>query len=315
MNKLNSLSVAARCGVTTLLAATILVVLDAHAEVTSPVLAINAEAAKADVTVQPLRGNVSVLFGSGGNIGVYAVPEGKFMVDAGIAVSRPRVEAALKSINQAPPKWLVNTHWHWDHSDGNGWMHQEGATVVAQENVLNRLADRTRVIEWGYTFPPMPPGALPTVTYKDAKTIQFGGETIELNHYGNGHTDGDTVVYFRNADILQMGDIFWNGHYPFIDYGAGGSINDTIRWTQICLDRTTAHTIIIPGHGAVGSRADLQDYHDMLVAVRDRVARQKGSGASLAEIVATRPTAEFDAKYGDFVIDPAFFTLLVYMGV
>ena len=287
----------------------------AGAEVTSPVLAINAEAAKAPVTVQALRGNVSVLMGSGGNIGVYATPQGKFMVDGGIAVSRPRVEAALKSIDPTPPKWVVNTHWHWDHSDGNGWLHEQGATVVAHENVLNRLADRTRVIEWGYTFPPMPPGALPTVTYKDAKTIPFGDEQIELRHYGNGHTDGDTAVYFPKADILFMGDIFWNGHYPFIDYGAGGSIDDTIRWARTCLDRTTASTMIVPGHGSVGNRADLQEYHDMLVAVRAAVHAQKAKGASLAEIVATHPTAAFDAKYGDFVIDPAFFTLLVYMGV
>jgi glyoxylase-like metal-dependent hydrolase (beta-lactamase superfamily II) len=287
----------------------------ANAEVTSPVLAINAEAARADITTTPVRGNISVLMGSGGNIGVFSSPEGKFLVDAGISVSMPKVKASLKNISDVPPKYLVNTHWHWDHSDGNGWVHGEGATIVAHENVLRRLMDRTRVIEWGYTFPPMARGALPTVTYTRSKTIDFGGETIILSNYGGGHSDGDTAVYFKNADVLQLGDIFWNGHYPFIDYGAGGSIDGMIRWVDINLRRATDKTIIIPGHGPIADRSQLTEYRDMLVAVRKNVAVLKKKGMSLAEIVAQRPTAKFDEKYGDFVIDPSFFTLLVYMGV
>jgi len=285
------------------------------AEVTSPVLAINEDAATAKITVQPLRGNVSVLMGSGGNIGVLSEPEGKLLVDAGIAVSKPRVKAALDSISAFPPKYLINTHWHWDHSDGNEWVHAEGATIIAHENVLKRLMDRTRVIEWGYTFPPVAPDALPTVTYKKQKTIKFADETVVLTYNGSGHSDGDTTVYFKKADVLQLGDIFWNGHYPFIDYGAGGSIDGTIRLTNIALKQGTANTIIIPGHGPVGDRAQLAEYRDMLVTIRKNVATLKKQGKSLAEIVATKPTAKFDAKYGAYVIDPAFFTLLVYTGV
>jgi glyoxylase-like metal-dependent hydrolase (beta-lactamase superfamily II) len=287
----------------------------ARAEVTSPVLAINAEAAKSDITTTPVRGNISVLMGSGGNIGVFSSAEGKFMIDAGIAVSMPKLKAALSTISPLPPKYLVNTHWHWDHADGNGWLHAEGATIVAHENVLHRLADRTRVIEWGYTFPPMARGALPTVTYTKSKTIEFGGETITLSNYGGGHSDGDTAVYFKNADVLLLGDIFWNGHYPFIDYGAGGSIDGMIRWVDISLKRATSRTIIVPGHGPVGDRSQLLEYRDMLVTIRKNVAALKKQGLSLAQIVARRPTAQFDVKYGDFVIDPSFFTLLVYMGV
>ncbi|GAA4330926.1 MBL fold metallo-hydrolase [Variovorax defluvii] len=286
-----------------------------HAEVTSPVLAINDEAGKADITVVPLRGSLSVLMGSGGNIGVLSTPDGKFLVDSGIAVSKPKLKAALDGLSALPPKYLVNTHWHWDHSDGNEWLHAEGATIVAHDNVLKRLMDRTRVIEWGYTFPPLPPGGLPTVTYPKQKTIDFGGETVVLTNHGGGHSDGDTAVYFKKADVLQLGDIFWNGHYPFIDYGAGGSIDGMIRWVDISLKRSTEKTIIIPGHGPVGNRAQLAEYRDMLVAVRKKVSALKKQGKSLSEIVAEKPTAQFDAKYGDFVIDPAFFTLLVYMGV
>lgn len=285
------------------------------AEVTSPVLAINDEAGKADITVVPLRGNLSVLMGSGGNIGVLSTPEGKFLVDSGIAVSKPKLKAALDGISPLPPKYLVNTHWHWDHSDGNEWMHAEGAAIIAHDNVLKRLMDRTRVIEWGYTFPPLPPGGLPTITYPKQKTIDLGGETVVLTNHGGGHSDGDTAVYFKKADVLQLGDIFWNGHYPFIDYGAGGSIDGMIRWVDISLKRSTEKTIIIPGHGPVGNRAQLAEYRDMLVTVRKKVGALKKQGKSLSEIVAEKPTAKFDAKYGDFVIDPAFFTLLVYMGV
>ena len=287
----------------------------ASAEVTSPVLAINADAATAKITVQALRGNVSVLMGSGGNIGVLSAPEGKLLVDGGIAVSKPRLKAALDGISKVPPKFLINTHWHWDHTDGNEWLHAEGATIIAHENVLKRLMERTRVIEWGYTFPPVAAGALPTVTYAKKKTIQFADETVVLSNHGSGHSDGDTIVYFEKADVLQLGDIFWNGHYPFIDYGAGGSIDGTIRLTNVALKQGTANTIIIPGHGAVSDRAQLAEYRDMLVEIRKNVSALKKQGKSLAEIIALKPTAKFDAKYGDFVIDPAFFTLLVYTGV
>jgi glyoxylase-like metal-dependent hydrolase (beta-lactamase superfamily II) len=287
----------------------------ANAEVTSPVLAINDEAAKADITVTPVRGNLSVLMGSGGNIGVLSTPDGKFLVDSGIAVSMPKLKAALSSISNQPPKYLVNTHWHWDHSDGNEWVNAEGATIVAHDNVLKRLKERTRVIQWGYTFPPLPPAALPTVTYSKEQAIEFGGETIILTNHGDGHSDGDTAVYFKKADVLQLGDIFWNGHYPFIDYGAGGSIDGMIRWVDISLKRSTANTVIIPGHGPIGNRAQLAEYRDMLVTVRQNVATLKQQGKSLAQVVALKPTAKFDGKFGTFVIDPAFFTMLVYMGV
>jgi glyoxylase-like metal-dependent hydrolase (beta-lactamase superfamily II) len=287
----------------------------ASAEVTSPVLAINEDAATAKITVQALRGNVSVLMGSGGNIGVLSEPDGKLLVDAGIAVSKPRLKAALDGISTLPPKFLINTHWHWDHTDGNEWVHDEGATIIAHENVLKRLLDRTRVIEWGYTFPPVAPGALPTVTYVKQKTIKFADETVILTNHGSGHSDGDTTVYFKKADVLQLGDIFWNGHYPFIDYGAGGSIDGMIRLATIGLTQGTANTIIVPGHGPVGDRAQLKEYRDMLVSIRKNVSTLKKQGKSLAEIVAQKPTAKFDAKYGDYVIDPAFFTLLVYTGV
>jgi glyoxylase-like metal-dependent hydrolase (beta-lactamase superfamily II) len=286
-----------------------------RAEVTSPVLAINDEAATSDITVEVLRGNVSLVMGSGGNITVLSEREGKLLVDGGIAASKAKLSEALAAIGSGTPRYLINTHWHWDHTDGNAWLHDAGATVVAQQNTLRHLSRPTRVIEWGYTFPPSSAAGLPTVTFDTRKTIPFGDEIVELAHYGPGHTDGDAMVYFKKADVLAMGDTWWNGHYPFIDYGAGGSIDGMIRWANAGIEKATPRTIIIPGHGPVGDRSQLIAYRDMLVGVRSAVARLKARGKSLAEVIAARPTMRYDAKWGDFVIDPAFFIQLVYTGV
>ncbi len=287
----------------------------AVAEVVSPVLLINDDAATANIVVQKLRGNVSVLMGSGGNIAVYTGPAGKLMVDAGIAVSKARVEAALDSTGAVPLKYVIDTHYHWDHTDGNAWAHQKGATIIAHENTLKRLTTGTRVIEWGFFFPPTPPEGLPTVTVKDEKTMDFEGETLVIKHYGNGHTDTDLSVYFKKADVLHVGDIWWNGHYPFLDNGAGGSIDGLIHWVNECIKASGPNTIIVPGHGEVSNRAGFTEFRDMLVAIRTNVARLKKEGKTLAETVAAKPTAAFDAKYGDFLISPAFFIQLVYMDV
>jgi glyoxylase-like metal-dependent hydrolase (beta-lactamase superfamily II) len=285
------------------------------AQATSPVTKINEAAAHAEITVQPLRGNISVLMGSGGNITVLTGPEGKLLVDAGIAVSRPRIQAALDGISKAPLKYVINTHWHWDHTDGNEWVHSLGATIIAQENTLKHVSATTRVAEWNYTFQPWPIGGRPTITFKTDKTLKFDGESIVLRGFGPGHTDGDITAYFTKADVMSLGDIFWNGIYPFIDSDTGGSIDGMIRLVNASLERVTDKTIIVPGHGPVGNRAQLIEFRDMLVACRENVARLKKQGKSLEEVVAAKPTAVYDAKFGGFVIDPAFFTRLVYAGV
>jgi Zn-dependent hydrolases, including glyoxylases len=145
--------------------------------------------------------------------------------------------------------------------------------------------------------------------------MRFGGERVLIQHYGPAHTSGDLFVYFSNADVLATGDTYWNGVYPFIDYVAGGSIDGMIRAADINLRRATEATLIVPGHGPVARRADLLEFRDMLVAIRANVAKLKRDGKSLEETIAARPTAAFDEKWGQFVINPAFFTSLVYRGV
>lgn len=289
---------------------------EAHAaDDRSPVIKINEATAKADVHAESLRGNVTVLSGAGGNIVVYDSPEGKFIIDAGIAVSKDKVERALKAISSTPPKYLVNTHYHWDHTDGNVWVHQAGATIIGAPMTARHLAQATRVDDWKFTFEALPPEGRPTIIVKGSKTMRLGAESLTMRSYGNGHTDGDLSVYLHKADILVLGDLFWNPYYPFIDNEHGGSIGNTIAWANSAIKASGEKTIIVPGHGAVGNRADLMAWRNMLTEVRDRVAALKKQGRALPEIVAAKPTAAHDARFGGFVIDGDFFTKLVHDGL
>jgi glyoxylase-like metal-dependent hydrolase (beta-lactamase superfamily II) len=281
----------------------------------SPVIAINDEAKTVDVKPQPVRGGLFVLEGSGGNVTVLGAPNEKLMVDAGISYSKASMMRALLSISNAPPKYLIDTHYHWDHTDGNLWVHQLGATIIAQENTLKRLSVDTRVDDWEWTFPTSPVAARPTVLMKTSKTMKFHGTTLKLNYYGPCHTDSDISVYFVEPDVLATGDTFWNGYYPFIDNENGGSIDGMIRAAKANVENVTDHTIVVPGHGPLGSRTDLIAFRDMLVTIRGNVSRLKDEGKSRDEIIALKPTADFDAKWGGFVLDGAFFTRIVYDGL
>jgi glyoxylase-like metal-dependent hydrolase (beta-lactamase superfamily II) len=272
-------------------------------------------AAKAKITVQPLRRNITVLKGSGGNIAVLTGPDGKLLVDAGFAVSRAAISSALASIDTDPIKQLVNTHWHTDHTDGNEWLHSAGAAITAHDNTRKHLSVATRVEGWNYTFPAAPPGALPETTFATDYEMRCNDTRLVLRHYPPAHTDSDISVYFTDADVIHVGDTLWNGLYPFIDYSTGGSIDGAIHAAEANLAAITNNTIVIPGHGPVAGRSDVAEFRDMLVAIREKVAALKRQGKSLDEVVTAKPTAAFDAKWGQFLITPAFFTSLVYQGV
>jgi glyoxylase-like metal-dependent hydrolase (beta-lactamase superfamily II) len=219
-------------------------------------------AAAATITVQKLRRNVSVLMGAGGNIAVLLGRDGKLLIDAGFAGARSKIAEALASISSDPIKHLINTHWHFDHTDGNEWLHSAGAAVLAQANTRKHLS-----------------------------------------------------TTFREADIFHVADTFWNGYYPFIDYSTGGSIDGMIRATEINLAKVTDKMIVIPGHGAVGDKSQLAFYRDLLVGTRERVAALKKQGKSLDEIVAAKPTAATDAKWGNGFRSPKDFIGDVFQGV
>jgi glyoxylase-like metal-dependent hydrolase (beta-lactamase superfamily II) len=272
-------------------------------------------AATAKVTVQALRRNISVLLGAGGNIAVLTGPDGKLLVDAEIVTARPHVSAALASINADPVKQLINTHWHFDHTGGNEWLHDAGASILAQENTRNHLSKETRVEGWKHTFPAAPAGAIPSTVFKEDHTLHANGTTLILKHYSPAHTDSDISVHFVEADIFHTGDTFWNRDYPFIDYSTSGSIDGTIRAAEANIATVTDKMIVIPGHGAVGGKADLILFRDVLVEIRDKVAVLKKQGKPLVEVVAAKPSARYDAEWGNLFMSPSAFIALVYQGV
>lgn len=289
---------------------------EAFAEARGLVSLIKDSAATSPIVTHRLRNNISVLEGSGGNIAVLTGPDGKVLIDAGIGVSRPQITKALAELGADPITHLVNTHWHFDHADGNDWLHSAGAKIIAQENTRKHLSEIQRVEDWDYNFLPLPTGGIPGEVFANEHSLKLNGASIGLKYYGPAHTDSDISVTFTEANIVHVADTYWNGIYPFIDYSTGGSIDGMIAASDANLTATNNETIIIPGHGKpVSNKAELREFRDMLVAIRDNVAKLKKQGRSRDETVAAKPTAAFDAKWGQFVIDPGFFTRLVYEGV
>jgi glyoxylase-like metal-dependent hydrolase (beta-lactamase superfamily II) len=272
-------------------------------------------AANAKITTQRLRGNVSVLQGSGGNIAVLPGPQGKLLVDAGISTSQPHIQEALAAISADPIQHLINTHWHYDHTDGNLWMHTAGATIVAHEKTRQRLNSPQTIELFHATFPAAPAGALPTMLFTDEHALKTNGTTLHLEHYDPAHTDTDISVYFTDADVLHTGDTWFNGVYPFIDYSTGGHIDGMIRATKRSLAMGTTTTIVIPGHGLVGNKQQMAESLEMMSAIRDKVADLKKQGKSVEEAIAAKPTAAFDEKWGKGFTTPEMFTRFVYQGV
>lgn len=219
-------------------------------------------AAEAKITVRPIRRNITVLEGSGGNIAVLTGRDGKLLVDAGFGVSRPAISGALRSIAADPIKHLINTHWHTDHTDGNAWLHSEGAAVTAHENTRKRLSVATRVEGWRWTFPAAPAGALPVTVFATEHEMHRNETRIVLKYYSPAHTDSDISVSFTDADVVHVGDTWWNGVYPFIDCSTGGSIDGQIRAAEANLAAITGKSIVIPGHGPVGGSSDIAEFRD-----------------------------------------------------
>ncbi len=289
---------------------------EAFAEARGLVSLIKDSAAVSPIVTHKLRNNISVFEGSGGNVAVLTGSDGKVLIDAGISVSRPQITKALADLGNEPVTHLINTHWHFDHADGNDWLNSIGAKIIAQENTRKHLSEVQRVEDWDYNFLAHSPGGIPSEVFAKEHRLKLNGSTIDLKYYGPAHTDSDISVTFTEANVVHVADTFWNGIYPFIDYSTGGSIDGTIAASDANLAATNDDTIIIPGHGKpVSNKAELKEFRDMLVSVRENVAALKRQGRSRDETVAAKPTAAFDAKWGQFVIDGGFFTRLVYEGV
>jgi glyoxylase-like metal-dependent hydrolase (beta-lactamase superfamily II) len=274
----------------------------------------HADSATTPVKTTKLYDNVYLLQGQGGNMALQTGREGNLLIDSSFAPAVPRIREAIASVGQetTAPAMLVNTHWHSDHTGGNEGLHAAGFTIYAHRNTRKRLSVPQTIAMFHSTSPAAPAGALPAITFDHALEIWRNGDSLDLVHFDPAHTDTDIYIHFHKADVLHLGDIWFNGFYPFIDEGTGGSIGGMIRAAEKALAVAGKDTKIVPGHGPLGSKADFQKYRDMLAAIRDKVAALKTAGASEQEAVAKKPTADFDAAWAKGFMSPDVFAGIVY---
>jgi cyclase len=257
------------------------------------------QADPADPAVQTVNvaPGIYMLTGRGGNIGVSVGVDGTAIIDDKFADNAPNIRAAVALLSPKPVSFVINTHLHGDHTGGNEAFGNAGAVIIAQENVRKRLSVDVVNPANGQTIPARPRAALPVVTFADTAALHFNDDDLEFTHLPNAHTETDIIVRFRKANVVHMGDCFTGG-FPFIDGNTGGTLDGLILAHERVLPTLDDQSILIRGHGTLGNRAELQAYHDMLVAVRDRIAKLVKSGKSQEDVVAARPTREFEEKYG-----------------
>lgn len=256
-----------------------------------------AAGASTPIKTTKLYDNIWLLQGAGGNMAIQTGKDGNILIDSSFATAVPHIKEAIAGVSSDAPHALVNTHWHVDHVDGNEGMHAAGFLVIAHDKTKTRMSEPAEMKLFHMTIPAYPAGAIPSRTFADTLKHDHNGDSIELVHYDPAHTDTDIYIHFQNADVLHVGDIFFNKTYPFIDEGSGGSIGGTIAAAQKSLALAGEKTKVIPGHGPLGDKADLKKYIDMLSAVRDNVATLKKSGASEQEVIAKKPTSQFDSDW------------------
>ena len=259
-----------------------------------------------------LSDNLTLLTGPGGNVVALHGADGKLLVDTFTQLAWDRTKKAIGHLGKAPLKFAIDSHWHWDHTDNNANVRAAGATLIAHANTLKRMKETHDLDVINLHFDPAPENALPRHTFKESFQMNFSGEHVALGHFAPAHTDSDIYIHFQKANVLHMGDVFFNGIYSYIDRETGGSINGMIAGTAKMLAMVDNKTKIVPGHGPLGKKADLKKFHDMLVTARDRVRKLKASGKSLEQAVAAKPFADLDAEWGKGLLKGDAFTHVVY---
>jgi cyclase len=276
------------------------------------VAAARAGMAAAPIESLKLADTLTMLSGPGGNVVVLNGPDGKIVVDTFVQGVWDKLKQTLDGIGTAPIKAAIDTHWHFDHADNNASFRKAGAAVIAHENTTKRMSQPLELKTLGMTFPASPPEALPTETFKDLRTIEANGDQIRLGYVPPAHTDTDIYILFTKGNVLHLGDLFFNGRYPFIDGATAGNINGMIAAADMSLKLVDGTTKIVPGHGPLGNKTALTAYRDMMVTVRDRVQKLKTSGRTLEDVVAAKPTADLDATWGKGFLPPDRFVTIVY---
>ena len=264
-----------------------------------PAVAQQQDFSKVEIKVVPAAGNVYMLQGAGGNIGVSAGSDGLLIVDDQYAPLAEKIRSTLKGINSGKLKLVLNTHWHGDHTGGNATFGPE-APIIAQENVRKRMSTDQKVL--GNAVPASPAEALPVITFQDSVSVHFNGEEIRVIHYPNGHTDGDSVIFFTKSNVVHMGDDFFAARFPFVDLGSGGSVQGMIAGVEKVLAQVPADAKVIPGHGPLSTVADLKSYHHMLVETSSIVQKQMKARKTLEQIQAAGLPAEWK-EWGSGFID------------
>jgi cyclase len=267
---------------------------------------------KVEITRESVAPNISMLVGMGGNIGVSTGDDGLMVIDDQYAPLHPKIAAALEKLEPGPVRFLLNTHWHPDHTGGNELFAKGGAVIVAHEKVRTRLASGMTSKLFQRTIPPAPGGALPVVTFENDIAFHWNGDDVRVFHVANAHTDGDAIVHFQKADVLHTGDVFITGRYPFLDLESGGSLSGMIAACEQLVGIAGAKTRIIPGHGALAGRTELLAYVEMLKQARERVSKAISAGKTVEQVVAEKPMADYDGAWGGGFITPESFLKLAY---
>jgi len=267
---------------------------------------------KVEIKTEKLADTVYMMMGAGGNLGLSVGQDAVFVIDDDFAPLTPKIQAAIAAITKEPVKFLLNTHWHFDHVGGNENLGKAGALIFAHENVRKRMSAEQFIEFFGMKTKPEPKVALPVVTFTRDLSFHINGGEVRAFHVARAHTDGDTIIHFAKSDRIHLGDTFFNKLYPFIDTSSGGTVDGVVAAADRVLRMAGDKTKIIPGHGPLATKADLKTYRDMLAKLSANIRGQIKAGKKLEEVVASKPTAEFDAVWGKGFLPPEKFVAMLY---
>lgn len=263
----------------------------------------------------PITRQIFMLTGQGGNLGLLVGPDGTFLIDDQFAPLTDKILAAIKAVGGEQPKFLINTHYHGDHTGGNENLGRRGSLIVAHDNVRERLVDGSYLAAFQMKSPPTAPQGLPVVTFGADLSFHLNGETVHAIHVPHAHTDGDSIIHFQSSNVIHAGDIFFNGFYPFIDVRHGGSLKGMIQAADQILALSDERTKIIPGHGPLADRAQLADYQQMLETAYQRLKELRVAGKTVEEAIAAKPLADLEETWGGGLFSGDRWVELVYTGV
>jgi len=267
---------------------------------------------KVEINTTDLGNGIYMLTGMGGNIGVSVGDDGVFMIDDQFAPLTAKIKQAILKLSKKPIRFMINTHWHYDHTGGNENLGHDGVVIVAHNNVRERMSKDGFIEAFNKKIPASPKVALPVITFNDTVNFHLNNLDINVIHQSNAHTDGDSIVIFKSANVIHMGDTFFNGLYPFIDGSSNGSVDGMIKTADYVLSISDDKTKIIPGHGPLGDKKSLSVFRSMLITVRDRMKKLKSDGKTLEEIIALKPNADLDKAWGEAFLNPEMFIKVLY---